>query len=57
VRIIEGFRDKAILDSVDMLLHDNKAFPQVKKFQQELLEWNGPENAARFLYDTFGKPQ
>jgi UDP:flavonoid glycosyltransferase YjiC (YdhE family) len=46
----------AILGAIDLLLHDEKAFQKVKKFQQELLEWNGPENAARFLYDTFGKP-
>jgi len=46
----------AVLDAINLLFHDEKAFREVQKFQQELLKWNGPENAARFLYDTFGKP-
>jgi UDP:flavonoid glycosyltransferase YjiC (YdhE family) len=45
----------AVLDAIDLLLHDEKAFREVQKFKQELLKWNGPENAAQFLYDTFGK--
>ena len=45
----------AVLDAIDLLLHDEKAFREVQKFNQELLKWNGPENAAQFLYDTFGK--
>ncbi|MFC1739405.1 nucleotide disphospho-sugar-binding domain-containing protein [Planctomycetota bacterium] len=44
----------AVLDAVDELLNDNKAQEEVKKFQEELIKWNGPANAAKFLYETFG---
>jgi UDP:flavonoid glycosyltransferase YjiC (YdhE family) len=45
----------AVLDAIDQLLHDAKAKEKVIKFQHELMKWNGPANAAKFLYDTFGK--
>ena len=45
----------AVLDAIDKLLHDTKAKEAVKKFQHELLNWDGPANAAKFLYETFGK--
>lgn len=45
----------AVLDAIDKLLHDTKAKEAVKKFQHELLYWDGPANAAKFLYETFGK--
>jgi len=45
----------AVLDAIDKLLHDAKAKEEVKRFQHELMKWDGPSNAARFLYETFGK--
>jgi UDP:flavonoid glycosyltransferase YjiC (YdhE family) len=44
-----------VLGAVDQLLHDPKAKEEIKKFQHELKKWDGPANAAKFLYDTFGK--
>jgi len=44
----------AVLDAIDKLLHDAKAKEAVKKFQNELIKWDGPTNATRFLYETFG---
>lgn len=45
----------AVLRAVNQLLHDEKAKAAVMKFQHELMQWDGPVNAAKFLYDTFGK--
>jgi len=45
----------AVLIAIDKLLHDAKAKEEVNKFQYELKKWNGPENAAKFLYETFGE--
>jgi UDP:flavonoid glycosyltransferase YjiC (YdhE family) len=44
----------AVLEAIDKLLPDSKAKEAVNKFQQELIRWNGPANAAKFLYETFG---
>ncbi len=44
----------AMLDAIDKLLHDAKAKEAVKKFQHELKKWDGPANAAKFLYKRFG---
>ena len=44
----------AVLDSIDELLNNNKARDAVKKFQEELVKWDGPANAAKFLQETFG---
>ena len=44
----------AVLNAVDQLLHDAKAKEEVKIFQQELMKWDGPATAAKFLHDTFG---
>jgi len=44
----------AVLDSIDKLLHDAKAKEAVKKFQHELMKWDGPANAAEFLHKRFG---
>jgi len=44
----------AVLNSIDRLLDDAKAKEKVEKFQKELLKWNGPANAAKFLQETFG---
>jgi UDP:flavonoid glycosyltransferase YjiC (YdhE family) len=41
--------------AIDKLLHNEKAKEESKKFQNELAKWNGPENAAKFLYKTFGE--
>lgn len=45
----------AVLEAIDQLLHDTKAKEEVEKFQNELLKWDGPANAAKFLYETFGE--
>lgn len=45
----------AVLDAIDKLLHNAKAKEEVKRFQHELMKWDGPANAAKFLYETFGK--
>jgi hypothetical protein len=44
-----------VLDAIDKLLHDVKAKEEVTKFQLELMKWDGPANASKFLYETFGK--
>ncbi|MGK7929003.1 MAG: nucleotide disphospho-sugar-binding domain-containing protein [Spirulina sp.] len=43
----------AIFEAIDRLLHDSKAKEEVRKFQQELMKWDGPANAAKFLSQTF----
>lgn len=47
--------DSAVFEAIDKLLHDKKAKQEIKKFQHQLMEWNGPKNAAEFLYRTFRK--
>jgi len=44
----------AVHNAIGTLLHDARAKEGVKKFQHELVKWDGPANAAKFLYDTFG---
>jgi UDP:flavonoid glycosyltransferase YjiC (YdhE family) len=43
-----------VLAAVDKLLTDTKAKTAVETFQAQLAEWNGPENAARFLRENYG---
>jgi hypothetical protein len=43
----------AVLEAIDKLLHDKKAKEEVVKFQKQLEKWDGPKNAAQFLYETF----
>ena len=43
----------AVLDAIDKLLHDKKAKEEVKKFQQQLVKWDAPANAAKFLKEKF----
>ncbi|MHC4482974.1 MAG: nucleotide disphospho-sugar-binding domain-containing protein [Planctomycetota bacterium] len=45
----------AVLEAIDKLLHDEKAKEEVVKFQRQLEKWDGPGNAAQFLYETYGK--
>ena len=45
----------AVLEAIDKLLHDKKAKEEVVKFQKQLEKWDGPKNAAQFLYKTFGE--
>ncbi len=45
----------AVLDAIDELLHDARAKEAVKNFQHELMKWDGPANAAKFLYEKFGR--
>ncbi len=42
-----------VLEAIDTLLHDEKAKAEVRKFQEQLVQWDGPANAAEFLRDTF----
>ena len=44
-----------VLDAIDKLLNDAKAKEEIIKFQQALMEWDGPANAAKFLCDRFGR--
>ena len=44
-----------VLEAIDKLLNDNKAKEEVVKFQEELMKWDGPANAAKFLDETFGR--
>ena len=43
----------AVFNAIDKLLHDAKAKEEVLKFQHELMKWDGPANAAKFLCETF----
>jgi UDP:flavonoid glycosyltransferase YjiC (YdhE family) len=43
-----------VLEAVDTLLHDTNAKEEVRRFQKQLQEWDGPENTAKFLHDVFG---
>jgi UDP:flavonoid glycosyltransferase YjiC (YdhE family) len=45
----------AVLGAIEKLLHNARAKEEVEKFQHELMKWDGPSNAAKFLYETFGK--
>jgi UDP:flavonoid glycosyltransferase YjiC (YdhE family) len=45
----------AILDAIDKLLHDARAKEEVRYFKHELMKWDAPANAAKFLHETFGK--
>jgi UDP:flavonoid glycosyltransferase YjiC (YdhE family) len=40
-------------EAIDKLLNDSNAKAAVLKFKSQLEQWNGPENAAKFLCDTF----
>jgi UDP:flavonoid glycosyltransferase YjiC (YdhE family) len=42
-----------VLEAVDQIIQDEIAKEEAKKFQKELIKWDGPENAARFLCETF----
>lgn len=44
----------AVLDAIDTMLHDKKAKEEVVKFKHELMKWDAPANAAKFLCNTFG---
>lgn len=54
---LNKWKDKSqdVLNAIDKLLHDDKAKEEVKTFQHQLQKWNGPKNAAQFLYETFAK--
>jgi UDP:flavonoid glycosyltransferase YjiC (YdhE family) len=43
-----------VLDAIDTLLHDEVAKAAVETFRRQLTEWDGPENAARFLKEHYG---
>ena len=45
----------SVHDAIDTLIHDKRAKEEVRQFQQELMKWDGPANAAKFLYETFRK--
>jgi UDP:flavonoid glycosyltransferase YjiC (YdhE family) len=43
-----------VLAAIDKLLHDEAAKTAVETFRRQLAEWDGPENAARFLKEHYG---
>ncbi|MHC4591435.1 MAG: glycosyltransferase [Planctomycetota bacterium] len=43
-----------VLVAIESLLHDEDAKAAVNVFQRQLAAWDGPENAARFLKETYG---
>ena len=43
-----------VLEAIDRLLNDRSAKAAVLKFKTQLEQWDGPENAAKFLCETFG---
>ncbi len=43
-----------VLAAIERLLHDEAAKAAVKVFQGQLAAWDRPENAARFLKETYG---
>jgi UDP:flavonoid glycosyltransferase YjiC (YdhE family) len=43
-----------VLSAIDRLLHDEAAKMAVETFRKQLSEWDGPENAARFLKERYG---
>ena len=43
-----------VLAAIDRLLRDKAAKTAVEMFRRQLAEWDGPENAARFLKEHFG---
>ena len=43
-----------VLESIDRLLSDKSAKAAVETFRKQLSEWDGPENAARFLKEHYG---
>ena len=45
----------ALLMAIDKLLYDKKAKVSITRFQQKLMEWDGPANAAKFLLAKFGE--
>jgi len=53
---LNKWRDAAsdVLAAIDRLLGDDAAKEKVKVFQAELEKWDGPQNAAAFLSETFG---
>jgi UDP:flavonoid glycosyltransferase YjiC (YdhE family) len=42
-----------VLAAIDRLLHDEAAKTAVETFRRRLAEWDGPENAARFLREHY----
>ena len=44
-----------VLRAIDKLLNDRRAKEEVIKFQKQLEKWDGPKNAAKFLFETYGK--
>ncbi|MHC4312347.1 MAG: glycosyltransferase [Planctomycetota bacterium] len=44
-----------ILWAIDKLLNDRNAKEEVVKFQKQLEQWDGAKNAAKFLFETYGK--
>ena len=50
----KGTGSPDILNAIEKLLGDEKAKSSVEAFRKQLSEWNGPENAARFLFENYG---
>jgi UDP:flavonoid glycosyltransferase YjiC (YdhE family) len=43
-----------VLEAIDKLLKDSRAKAAVQEFRSQLEQWDGPENAAKLLVETFG---
>jgi UDP:flavonoid glycosyltransferase YjiC (YdhE family) len=43
-----------VLAAIDSLLHDETAKTAVEAFRKQLVQWDGPKNAARFLQEQYG---
>jgi UDP:flavonoid glycosyltransferase YjiC (YdhE family) len=44
-----------LFGAIDKLLNDSTAKKKVLEFKNELEQWNGPKNAADFLYEKYGR--
>ena len=43
-----------IHEAIEKILNDSRAKEEIKIFRDELVKWDGPENASRFLKEKFG---
>ena len=43
-----------VLMAIDRMLHDETAKTAVGRFRKQLMEWDGPRNAAHFLREHYG---
>ena len=46
-----------VMEAIDRLLGNKRAKEEVVRFKEQLEEWDGPTNAAEFLYETYGEQE